>query len=109
MKSDLTPLATALSEADKTGGELVTHRLSPEDFLPIAKKLCINQAMIAQNEDSSVHRYPGRIAIDNGGLKYWYGVSIFWNKTEESRFKSIDENFDGMMPNHDMMKVHVSQ
>lgn len=99
-------LATILADADRSEGESVTHRLSPEELIPMAKHLCVNEGWLMRNEDKNMQWYPGRIATDGGG-KYWYSIQVFWNLTQENSLKETDENFDGRMPLHDKLKVYI--
>lgn len=97
-------LLDILLDADKNG-ESARHRLTADEFISMARMLCISKDWVKENEGRSIQWYPGLIATENG--KYWYSPEIFWNKTEASSFKMIDENFDGRMPRHERLKVFM--
>ena len=96
-----------LLNADRNNGEEVMHRLTPEEFISLAKELCVNELWAAQNEGKNIQWYPGWISVEDANKKYWYSVHIYWNWTYESRFKPIDKNFDGIFPEVDRLKVYI--
>jgi len=105
-----TMLGKILADADK--GERKTHRLSPNEFIPIAKTLCVTKSWIQENDGKTVPMYPGWISLQsaNGTVtnhKYWYGIHVYWNVTEKSLFKKVGPDYDGPMPKYDKVKVYI--
>jgi hypothetical protein len=95
--------------ANASNGERKTYRLSPDEFIPIAKTLCVTKAWIEENKNLPVPFYPGWISVqsDNGMKKYWYGINIYWNATEKTRYKPVGPDYNGPMPIYDKVKVYI--
>lgn len=102
-------LGTILANA--SNGERKTYRLSPDEFIPIAKTLCVTKAWIEENKNLPIPSYPGWISVqsDNGmtSKKYWYGINIYWNTTEKTRYKPAGLDYNGPMPTYGKVKVYI--
>jgi hypothetical protein len=107
IKSDMQQLDIILTDADKNNGDEVMHRLTPDEFIALSERLCVNEHLIPRNEGREIHRYNGRISIDDDAKKYWYSINVYWNWTAQSEFKQIDKNFDGILPEVDQLKVYI--
>lgn len=97
--------------ANASNVESKSYRLSPSEFIPIAKSLCVTKAWIEMNKDRPLPLYAGWISVqsDNGMTsdKYWYGIHIYWNTTEKSSYKPVGPDYNGPMPKYDKVKVYI--
>src|SRR5579875_3353474 len=105
-------LYSILLQADKNARKEVKQRLSPDEFIPVAKQLCIyNTAYYASGENRAYDSdnwegFTGDIAT-NDGSKYTYSLKVFWNLPGFNPFKDISANYHGLMPKHDRLEVYI--